>query len=86
MHGRAGAADGTGPTEADGGRIMRKGGSDPFPRTSFDMSPRRDTRQWSPVLQLHLLAFGATDANGASDANSVLVPFLLPNGASDAKI
>ena len=63
----------------------RKAGSDPF-RASLDMSPGIDVTQWFHVLQLHLLAFGATDANGASDANSALFPLLLTNGASDAKI
>ena len=83
MHGRAGAVDGTGPTEAVGGHRTRKAGSDLF-RASLDMSPRIDVTQWFHVLLLHLLTFGATDANGASDANSAFVPLLLPNGASDA--
>ena len=65
------------------GHRTQKAGSDPF-RASLDMSPWIDVTQWFHVLRLHLLTVGATDANGASDANSALFPLLLPNGASDA--
>ena len=81
LHDRAATADGTGPTEAVGGRRTRKAGSD-VSCARVHMSLRTVGRTVFPPL-LHF-RFRATDANGAFDSNLTYVTPLQPNGASDA--